>query len=145
MVNNGLQFREQAYRSASRTFDYFVTGLSSVLFLATVLTFEVGRRPIRSALEVAAIILFVLAVITGLKKLEYFVAVLGADYSIAMTETNQGNLTMRETSAVLRDLNDTVESLSHRASIVHRLRNWFLVLGLVAMIAPRFFGVIQAF
>jgi hypothetical protein len=145
MANNGLQLREQAYRTASRTYDYFVTGLSSVLFLATALTFEVGRRPLWNALEAAAITLFVLAVIAGLKKLEYYVAVLGADYSIALTQANQRDLTVRESTAVLRDLNETVESLSHRASVVHRLRNWFLVLGILAIIASRLVQVIQAF
>jgi hypothetical protein len=145
MANNGLQLREQAYRTASRTYDYFVTGLSSVLFLATALTFEVGRRPLWNALEAAAITLFVLAVIAGLKKLEYYVAVLGADYSIALTQANQRDLTVRESTAVLRDLNETVEGLSHRVSVVHRLRNWFLVLGILAIIASRLVQVIQAF
>ena len=137
MVNSGLQIREQDYRSASRAFDYFVTGLSSVLFLATALFFDVGQRPILKVLGTAAIILFALAVITGLKKLEYFVSVLGADYSIALTEGNQHNLTVRETTAVVRDLKDTVELLSNKASVAHRLRNWFLVLGVLALIASR--------
>lgn len=145
MANDGLRYRERAYRKASRTYDYFVTGLSSLLFLATALTFEVARRPLLNVLEVAAIMMFMLAVIAGLKKLEYYVAVLGADYSIALTETNHGNFTVRETTAVLRDLNETVESLTHRASVVHRLRNWFLVLGVLAMIASRVTQVIQAF
>ena len=144
MVNSGLQLRERAYRSASQTFDYFVVGLSSVLFLATALTFGIGRTLIWSALDATAIVLLALAVVAGLKKLEYYVAVLGADYSIAMTETNQGNLTMREASAVLRDLNDTVESLTYRASVVHRLRNWFLVLGIFALIASRLLRAVQA-
>lgn len=143
MENNGLRFREQAYRSASRTFDYFVTGLSSVLFLATALAFDAGRRSIGGALEASAMILFVVAVITGLKKLEYYVAVLGADYSIALTETERSKLTVRETTAVLRDLNQTVEGLTHRAAVVHRLRNWFLVLGLLAMIASRLLETIR--
>ena len=145
MVNNGLQLREQAYRTASRTYDYFVTGASAVFFLATVLTFEVGPRPLWNALEAAAILMFVLAVIAGLKKLEYYVAVLGADYSIALTRTDQRDLTVRESTAVLRDLNETVENLSNRASVVHRLRNWFLLLGLLLMIASRFLPVIQVF
>jgi len=143
MVNSGLQIREQDYRSASRAFDYSVTGLSSILFLATVLFFDVGQTPVLRVLGTAAIILFALAVITGLKKLEYFVAVLGADYSIALTEGNQHSLTVRETTAVVRDLNDTVERLSNKASVAHRLRNWFLMLGILALITWRLLSVVQ--
>lgn len=134
MVNSGLQIKEQAYRSASRAFEYFVTGLSSVLFLATAFTFEAGQRPLSSALGAAAIILFALAVVAGLKKLEYSVAILGADYSIALTESNRSNLTTRDSTTVFRDLNDTVDQLSDRASIVHGLRNWFLILGISSVI-----------
>jgi hypothetical protein len=89
--------------------------------------------------------MFMLAVIAGLKKLEYYVAILGADFSIALTETNQRDLTIRESTAVLRDLNEAVENLSSRASVVHRLRNWFLVLGLALMIASRLLPVTQTF
>jgi len=145
MVNNGLQIREQGYRSASRVFDYFVAGLSSTLFLATALFFDVGQTPVLGVLGTAAIILFALAVITGLKKLEYFVAVLGADYSIELTEGNQHNLTVRETTAVVRDLNDTVERLSNKASVAHRFRNWFLFLGILTVIASRIYEVAQVF
>jgi hypothetical protein len=145
MVNNGLQIREQAYRSASRAFDYFVTGLSVLLFLATVLFFDVGQEPVSRVLDTAAIVLLGLAVVTGLKKLEYYVGVLGADYSIALTETNQTHLTVRESTAVLRDLNETVESLTNRAAVVHRLRNWFLVLGILVLIASRLLQAVQAF
>ena len=137
MVNSGLQIREQAYRSASRAFDYFVTGLSVLLFLATVLFFDVGQEPVSRVLDTAAIVLLALAVVTGLKKLEYYVGVLGADYSIALTETNQAHLTVRESTAVLRDLNDTVERLTQRASVVHRLRNWLLVVGILAVVVSR--------
>jgi hypothetical protein len=144
MVNGGLQIKEQAYRSASRAFDYLVAGLSSVFFLATTLTFETGRRPVWSALDTAVIILFALAIFAGLKKLEYSVAVLGADYSIALTEADQRNLTVRESAAVLRDLNETVESLTNRATAVHRLRNWFFVLGILTMISSRLLRAVQA-
>lgn len=143
MVNSGLQIREQDYRSASRVFDYFVTGLSLLLFLATALFFDVGQTPVLGVLGSAAIVLFALAVITGLKKLEYFVAILGADYSIALTEGNRQNLTVRETTAVVRDLNDTVERLSIKASAAHSLRNWFLILGILTVIASRVFEVAQ--
>ena len=145
MVDNGLQNREQAYRSASRAFDYFVTGLSALLFLATALLFEMAQSPMLRVLGAAAIVLFAMAVVAGLQKLEYFVAVLGADYSIALTETNQAELTVRESTAVLRDLNETVESLTNRAAVVHRLRNWFLVLGILTMIASRLLRTVQAF
>jgi hypothetical protein len=145
MVNGGLQIKEQGYRSASRAFDYFVVGLSSVLFLATALTFEAGRQPVVGILDTATIVLFALAVIVGLKKLEYSVAVIGADYSIALTEANPSNRSVRETTAVLRDLNETVESLTNRASIVHRLRNWLLVLGIATMIASFLVSLVSAY
>ena len=137
MVDNGLQNREQTYRSASRAFDYFVAGLSSVLFLATALLFEMAQSPMLRVLDAAAIVLFAVAVVAGLQKLEYYVAVLGTDYSIALTEANQTDLTVRESTAVLRDLNDTVERLSNRAAIVHSLRNWLLVLGILAVTTSR--------
>jgi len=133
MVDNRLQNREQAYRSASRAFDYFVTGLSALLFLATALFFEMAQSPMLRVLDAAAIVLFALAVVAGLQKLEYFVAVLGTDYSIALTETNQAELTVRESTTVLRDLHDTVERLSSRASIAHRFRKWMLALGVIAL------------
>lgn len=145
MVNSGLQSREQGYRSASRAFDYFVVGLSSILFLATALFFDFGQTPASGVLGTAAVILFALAVITGLKKLEYFVAVLGADYSIALTEGNPHNLTVRETTAVVRDLKETVELLSNRASVAHSLRNWFLILGILTLITWRLLSVVQTF
>jgi hypothetical protein len=145
MVNGRLQIKEQSYRSASRAVDYFVVGLTSVLFLATALTFEVGRRPVFAVLDMTAIVFFALAVIVGLKKLEYSVAVIGADYSIALTEANPSNLTVRESTAVLRDLNETVETLTNRASIVHRLRNWFLVLGIATMIASFLVSLVSAY
>lgn len=137
MVGSGLQNREQAYRSASRAVDTFVTGLSALLFLATAFFFEIAESPMLRALDTAAIVLFALAVVAGVKKLEYYVAVLGADYSIALTETNQSNLTVRESTAVLRDLNETFERLSTRAAIVHDLRNWTLVLGVGALALVR--------
>lgn len=137
MVDNRLQDREQTYRSASRAFDYFVTGLSALLFLATALLFEMAQSPMLRVLDAAAIVLFAIAVVAGLQKLEYFVAVLGTDYSIALTEANQTDLTVRESTAVLRDLNDTVERLSNRAAIVHSLRNWLLVLGILAVTTSR--------
>jgi len=143
MVNSGLQIQEQAYRNASRAFDYFVTGLSVLLFLATVLFFDVGQEQVSRVLDTAAIVLFALAVVAGVKKLEYYVAVLGADYSIALTETNQTHLTVRESTAVVRDLNETVERLSNKASVVHRFRNWLLILGILTVIASRLFEVAQ--
>lgn len=145
MVNSGLQIREQSYRSASRAFDYFVVGLSSILFLATALFFDIGQTPVSGVLGTAAVVLFALAVISGLKKLEYFVAVLGADYSIALTEGNPHNLTVRETTAVVRDLKETVELLSNKASVAHSLRNWFLMIGILTVIAWRVFSVFQKF
>lgn len=145
MVNSGLQIREQGYRSASRAFDYFVVGLSSILFLATALFVEVGQTPVSGVLGTAALVLFALATITGLKKLEYFVAVLGADYSISLTEGNPHNLTVRETTAVVRDLKDTVEMLSNKASVAHRVSNGFLILGILTVIASRIFEVAQVF
>jgi len=143
MVNSGLQFREQAYRSASRGFDYFVTGLSVLLFLATAFFLEMAQGPILRVLDAAAIVFFALAVVAGMKKSEYFVAVLGANYSIALTEENQKSLTVRETTAVVRDLNDTIERLSNRASVVHRFRNWLLILGILTVIASRLLEVAQ--
>jgi hypothetical protein len=145
MANSRLEIGEQAYRSASRAFEFFVTGLSSALFLATAFTFGADPRPLWSVLDAATIILFALAVIAGLKKLEYSVAVLGADYSIALAETNRTELTVRESTAVLRDLNETVESLTNRAAVVHRLRNWFLVLGILTLIASPLLRAVQAF
>ena len=145
MAESPLQTQEHAYRDASRGFDYFVTGLSALLFLSTALFFEVGQRSLVSALDVAAIVLFALAVVAGLKKLEYYVAVLGTNYSIALTEANQTNLTVRESTAVLRDLNDTIERLSSRASIVHSLRNWMLLLGVLAVTGSRILDVFSIF
>ena len=133
MADNRLQNQEQTYRSASRAFDYFVTGLSALLFLATAHFFETGESPVLRVLDAAAIVLFAMAIVAGLQKLEYFVAVLGTDYSIALTETNRTKLTVRELTALLRDLNQTVEHLSNVASVVHRLRKWFLVLGIFAL------------
>jgi hypothetical protein len=143
MVGSGLQNREQAYRSASRAFDYFVTGLSALLFLAAALSFEIGQTPIVRALDAAAIVLFALAVVAGLKKLEYYVAILGADYSIGLTESNQTNLTVRESTGVLRDLKTTIERLSMKASVVHRFRNWLLILGIITVIASLLLDIAQ--
>jgi hypothetical protein len=143
MVGSGLQNKEQAYRSASRAVDSFVTGLSALLFLATAFFFEIAESPMLRALDTAAIVLFALAVIAGVKKLEYYVAVLGADYSIALAERNQTNLTVRESTAVVRELNDTVERLTQRASFVHRLRNSLLILGILTVIASRLLDVAQ--
>lgn len=141
MAESELQTRERSYRDASRGYDYFTTGLASVLFLATAIFFEANRGVVVSAtLELAATILFALAVFTGLKKLEYYLAILGAGYSIALTESNQTTMTARESIAVLRDLNETVESLSNRAAFVHRVRHWCLVLGVLAMIASLALG-----
>lgn len=44
MVNDGLQIKEQACHGASRMFDFFLTGLSSVLFLTTAPTFKAGAE-----------------------------------------------------------------------------------------------------
>lgn len=137
MVNSGLENRERAYRDASRGSDYFVTGLSLVLFLASVMRFEVDQLILCTALDTATVVLFVSALLVGLKKLEYTVAVLGADYSVGMAQADQANLTVRESTAVLRDLNETIERLSGRAAIVHVLRNWMLGLGLVALTLSR--------
>jgi hypothetical protein len=54
-------------------------------------------------------------------------------------------LTVRESTAMLRDLNEIVESLTNHAAVVHRLRYWFLVLGLLTMIAWRLLRAVQAF
>jgi hypothetical protein len=143
MVNSGLQIREQGYRRASQVNDYFVTGLSVLLFLATGLFFDVGQEPVLRVLDAAAIVLFALAVVAGLKKLEYYVAVLGADYTVGLTQADQNNLTVRETTSVVRDLHDTVERLSTKASVVHRLRNWLLILGIFTVIVSRLLEVAQ--
>ena len=63
MADNRLQNREQTYRSASRAFAYFVTGLSALLFLATALFFEMGESPVLRVLDAAAIVLFAMAVV----------------------------------------------------------------------------------
>jgi hypothetical protein len=99
-------------------------------------------RPFFSSIgvELAAPTLFALAVFAGLKKLEYYVAILGADYSLAMTEENNA-LGARDSAAVIRDLNETVDRLSSRASFTHRFRNWCLVLGILSVIAERLLEV----
>ena len=141
MAQNGLQTKEHTYRNASRAFDYFVTGLSSILFLATVFFFDRGQgAAVSSLLKFAAVALFAMAVFAGLKKLEYYVAILGADYSLAMTEGNNA-LGARESAAIIRDLNETVDRLSARASFTHRFRNWCLVFGILSVIAERLLEV----
>jgi hypothetical protein len=144
-LENRLETRERAYREASRMFDYFVTGLSSMLFLSMALLFEAGQRPmVSSALDVTAIVLFAVSVFAGTKKLEYYVAVLGADYSIALSTTHQANMKVLESPAVLQDLNQTVERLSNVASLAHRVRNWFLGIGILAVTASRVLELLQA-
>jgi hypothetical protein len=142
IVNSGLQIREQAYRRSSQANGYFVTGFSFLILMTTLIFVEVWRQPLLSALNPAAIGLFALSGISGLMKLEYCVAVRGADYTVGLTEANQINLTVRESSAMRRDLYEVVERLTNRASAVYRLRNWLLVLGILVVIASRVLGTV---
>jgi hypothetical protein len=131
-----LHAREAAYREASRAFDYFMTGLAAVFFLVTALSLE-AHVPVVSALDLVSVVLFTLALIAGLRKLENYVTILGTDYSIALTQSGGSGLAARDAAAVLEDLADTLEKLSMKASLVHRARNWFLVLGIVACALSR--------
>jgi len=137
-VDDQLQKRENTYRDASRTFDYFVTGLCSLLFFLTALFLEVGQGPVvLGALDGTAIVFFAISVVAGVKKLEYYVAVLGTDYSLALVESSQTSLTVDDSMAVLDDLHQTIDKLTFTASLAHRLRNWFLGLGILAATASK--------
>ena len=140
--NGGLQIRERAYRMASQANDYLVAGTSILLFVTALLLFEAGgTQPVR-VVGVVAVSLLALSVIVGLMKLEHVLAVLGADFTMAVTETNATDLTVRESTAVLRDLKETIERLSARASLAHRLRNWLLVSGILALVLSRILGIV---
>ena len=137
MAGMSIQERESAYRGASRTLDFFVTGLTSLFFLSSLFFPGGGDRAIGVGFLVAASVLFALAILAGLKKVEYLVAILGADYTAGLTEADHTSLTVREATTVLRDLKDTIDLLSARASFAHRVRNWSLVLGLLMMTGSR--------
>ncbi len=137
MLDSRIQAREEAYRTASRRLDFFVTGLTSLFFLSSLFFLGGGNGTFGVVHLVAAPVLFALSIVAGLKKLEYFVAILGTDYTTSLTEADRTSLTVRESTAVLRDLKSTIELLSARASVAHRIRNWSLVLGLVLMIGSR--------
>jgi hypothetical protein len=144
-VANQLEKRESEYREASRTFDYFVTGFSSLFLLFAALFFEITQhRVASSALGVAAIALFAVSVISGVKKLEYSVTILGAYYSVVLTESGQSNLASGESTAVLQDLHDTIVSFTNKASFVHRLRNWAFGLGIVFLTAAKIFEMLMS-
>jgi len=51
-------------------------------------------------------------------------------------------LTFRESTAMLWDLNESVERLLNRVSFAHRLRNWLLVLGILTVTASRVFDLV---
>jgi hypothetical protein len=129
----------------SRTFDYFVTGLSSSFLLFATPLIEIGQQPMASsALGVTAIALFAVSVISGVKKLEYSVTILGAYYSVVLTESGQAGLADGESAAVLQDLHDTIVSFTNNGSFVHRLRNWSFGLGFVFLTAAKVFEMLMA-
>jgi hypothetical protein len=134
MPGSRLGEDERAYRGASLGFDYFVTGLAALFFLVSLVLIGIGRSSTMSILpQIASVLLFALSLVAGIKKLEYFVAVLGSNYAITQAATEDAGGHPQD-SQVLRDLHSTTERLSMKASLAHRLRNWSLVLGILFLV-----------
>lgn len=131
-----LESREIAYRQAARVFDYFVTGTAGVFFLVSIVILNSQNR-FAMILDLVAVILFALGLIAGLRKLEACITILGTDYSIAVTRSGGSGFSVGDRNAILEDLGDTLEKLSHRAALVHRARNWYIVLGIAAIAFSR--------
>lgn len=143
MPNSTSHVRETAYRDASRTLDYFITGLACLFFLCSFLFSVVEEQPLAVILDTAATVLFALAAVAGLKKLEYYVAILGTEFSIGLAELNQTKLAPGKSSAVLRAMNETIEKVTSRAVLAHHLRSWLLVFGVLALVISRMIQAID--
>lgn len=142
---NQLEKRECEYRETSRIFDYFVTGVSASFLLFAALFIDIGHQLMApGALGVTAIALFAVSVISGVKKLEYSVTILGAHYSVVLTESGQASLGDGESAALLHDLHDTIVSLTNKASFAHRLRNWSFGIGIGFLTAAKVFEMLMS-
>lgn len=145
MAEDRFETPENAYRGASQALDFFVTGLSS-LFLVSSLFVETGDHAWRTTniLQVIAMLLFAVAVISGVRKLEGFVAILGTNFALARAEEHHSAGTPASSSGVLKDLYDTVERLSVTASRAHVTRNWSFTLGILCLVVSRSFAALMA-
>lgn len=138
MIESRLLAQERAYRGASQGFDYCIIGVSSLLLVCS--AFSIGAaRPlaVSNVLALIALLLFALSLVAGLRKLEYYVVILGTNYSLSQTEGDRTARASGSSPSVLSQLQETIQHMSNRASLAHRLRGWFLLLGILALIASR--------
>jgi hypothetical protein len=117
MLESRLLAHERAYRGASQAFDYCVIGVSSLLLVSSV--FSIGAAPplaVSNVLALTALLLFALSLIAGLRKLEYYVVILGTNYSLSQAEGERGVQATGSSSRVLSQLHETIQHMSNRAS-----------------------------
>lgn len=132
MSESFLMAEKQAYRDAAKGYDYFVSGVSTALLIAAAyLSSKIETFSVESALDLSAIVLFSISLIAGLRKMEQTVMVLGTSCTLLETQLNAGAV---QPDGVGEELNLALEVVSHRAARTHRLRNWSLILGVVAFI-----------
>lgn len=140
---DSLSARETVYRQAARVFDYFMTGLAAVFLLTSGVTMG-SEHSLPEILDLIAIVLFALALIAGISKLEAFITILGSEYSIAVTQRGHSGLSVQDSAAVLRDLGETVEKLSYRAALIHRARHLATLSGVLFIALSALVEVIMA-
>ena len=140
---NHLIAEKQAYRDASRGFDTLVSGVSAAMLIAAAALYspENGVFPV-GIFDLSAILLFSLALLTSLRKVEQTVMVLGTTYTILDAEMNARGGGVDPAAGNVDDLRQAVQIVSLRATKAHRFRNWFLATGILVFLAAK---VIAAF
>lgn len=138
MSEKYLIAEKKAYRDASHWYDYFISSVSAALLIASAIFFgpESGLS-VSAVLQIVALLLFAISLIVGLNKLEQTTMVLGTSCTILETQMNAGAATSGPAAGITNELNLALEVVSGRAARSHKLRNWFLVSGIVVFVAAR--------
>jgi len=134
---------KKAYRNASLWYDYFISGVSAALLIASAILLSPGSGlSISAVLEIVALLLFAISLVAGFRKLQQTTMILGTSCTILETQMNAGAATTGPAAGITNQLNLALEIVSQRAARSHKLQYWFLVAGLVVFVAAR---VVSAF
>ena len=133
-----LVAEKRSYRDASRVLDILASGVSAAMLIAAAALYSPGEGVSPAGvLDPAAILLFAMALLTGLRKVEQTVMVLGTSFTILESEMNARGGDIGADVGNLDELRQAVHIISLKAAKAHRARNWFLAVGILVFVAAR--------
>ncbi|MCP4903183.1 MAG: hypothetical protein GY906_39985 [bacterium] len=134
--SSNLASEKEAYRAATQQSDHFITGVSALLLIAGVVRFDPSDGlSAASIVELTAILLFALALLAGLRKMDHTSMILGTSFTILESQMNPKAATEGPAAGITNELNYALQVVSQRAARAHRLRYWAVTLGILALFA----------